>query len=73
MEWGRLETHGMLWLTRSDIILLVIAAYVAVMSLVRLMQRRHDQLVADVQRQVASRRKRTKHPSDTNEPRRDAA
>jgi hypothetical protein len=63
----------MLWLTRSDIILLVIAAYVAVMSLVRLMQRRHDQLVSDVQRQVANHRKRTKRPSDTNEPRRDAA
>ena len=54
-------SHGgrvMEWMTRSDIILLAIAAYVAVMTLVRLMQRRRDQLVADVQRQVDAHRKR---------------
>jgi hypothetical protein len=49
------------WMTRSDMILLGIAAYIAVMSLVRLMQRRRDQLVADVQRQVDARRKRPSH------------
>ncbi len=50
----------MQWLTRSDIILLVIAAYVAVMTLVRLMQRRRDQLVADVQQQMKAHGKRAK-------------
>lgn len=43
-------------LGRSDIILLAIATYFAVMTLVRLMQRRRDQLVSDVQRQVAARK-----------------
>jgi hypothetical protein len=52
------------WLTRSDTILLGIAAYVAVMALVRLMQRRRDDLVADVQRQVDERRNRDKRSAD---------
>jgi hypothetical protein len=52
------------WLTRSDTILLAIAAYVAVMTLVRLMRRRRDQLVADVQQQVDARRKRSKRGDD---------
>jgi len=51
-------------LGRSDIILLAIATYFAVMTLVRLMQRRRDHLVADVQRQVDAR-KRVKRNSDT--------
>jgi hypothetical protein len=50
----------MQWLTRSDSILLGIAAYIAVMALVRLMQRRRDELVADVQRQIEAHRKRPK-------------
>jgi hypothetical protein len=54
----------MQWLTRSDTILLGIAAYVAVMSLVRLMQRRREQLVADVQREVEAHRKRAKRSKD---------
>ena len=45
-------------MSRADIILLAIAAYVAVMTLVRLMKRRRDELVADVQRQVDAHRKR---------------
>jgi hypothetical protein len=50
------------WLSRSDVILLSIAVYVAVMTLVRLMRVRRDQLVADVQRQVESHRnKRHRH------------
>ena len=48
------------WMTRSDAVLLAFAAYVAVMSLVRLMQRRRDQVVADVQRQVEEHRKRAR-------------
>lgn len=45
-------------MSRTDIILLAIAAYVAVMALVRMMKSRRDALVADVQRQVDARRKR---------------
>jgi hypothetical protein len=60
----------MAWLSRTDFILLVIAAYVALMTLVRLMKRRHDQVVADVQRQVDARRRDKKRQPDKN---RDAA
>jgi hypothetical protein len=50
-------------MSRSDFVLLAVAAYVAVMSLVRLMKSRRDTLVADVQRQVeAHRRKRPAPP-----------
>lgn len=51
------------WLSRSDTLLLAVAAYVAVMSLVRMMKRRREQLVADVQRQVEAHRKRAKRPA----------
>lgn len=47
----------MQWLTRIEVILLAVAAYVAVMTLVRMMQRRRDQVVADVERQLAEHRK----------------
>jgi hypothetical protein len=43
-------------MSRADMILLGVAAYIAVMSLVRLMKARRDVLVADVQRQVDARR-----------------
>jgi len=58
-------------MTRADTILLAIAAYVAVMALVRLMQRRRDAVVADVQRQVNDHRKRAKRSQ--NDQTRDAA
>jgi hypothetical protein len=61
----------MAWMSRSDTILLGIAAYIAVMALVRLMQRRRDQLVADVQRQVDAHHKRPKHAGN-DEPRKAA-
>lgn len=48
------------WLSRADVVLLSIAAYVAVMALVRLMQRRRNEVVADVQRQVAAHRREHK-------------
>jgi hypothetical protein len=54
----------MQWLTRSDMILLLIAAYVAVITLVRLMKRRHDEVVADVQRQVEAHRREMKRQSN---------
>lgn len=59
------------WLTRSDIFLLAIAAYVAVMTLVRLMRERRDVLVADVQKQVQAQRRARQRQQE--EPDRDAA
>jgi hypothetical protein len=53
-------------MTRADLILLIIAAYVAVMTLVRLMKRRHDELVADVERQVHARRRDKRQQQDRN-------
>jgi hypothetical protein len=53
----------MVWLSRTDFILLLIATYVAVITLIRLMKRRQDEVVADVQRQVeAHRRDKKRHP-----------
>ena len=49
-----------------------IAAYVAVMTLVRLMKRRRDEVVADVQRQVDAHRKRAEAIA-RNDQTRDAA
>jgi uncharacterized membrane protein len=54
----------MTWMSRSDIVLLAIATYVAIMALVRLMKRRRDELVADVQRQVDARRGKNRQQSD---------
>ena len=48
------------WMTRSDTILLAAAAYIAVMALVRLMKRRRDAVVADVQRQIEARHNQKK-------------
>jgi hypothetical protein len=48
-------------MSRSDMILLGVAAYIAVMTLVRLMKRRRDALVAEVQKQVEAHRANKKH------------
>jgi hypothetical protein len=61
------------WLTRSDILLLAIAAYVAIMTLVRLMRERRDVLVADVQKQVQSQRRAKRRQQEAAEQDRDAA
>ncbi len=61
------------WLTRSDIILLAIAAYVAIMTLVRLMRERRDVLVADVQKQVQAQRRAKRRQQENAEQDRDAA
>ena len=62
------------WMTRSDVILLAIAGYLAVMTLVRMMKQRHDEVVADVKRQVAAHHKRAKkRPSAADGKSRDAA
>ena len=56
------------WLSRTDVVLLLIAAYVAVITLIRLMKRRHDEDVADVQRQVdAHRRDKKNHPKNSSD------
>jgi hypothetical protein len=65
-----MEGRLMAWLSRTDFILLLIAAYVAVITLIRLMKRRHDEVVADVQRQVEAHRRDKKNQSKNT---RDAA
>jgi uncharacterized membrane protein len=65
-----MEGRVMDWLSRTDVVLLLIAAYVAVITLVRLMKRRHDEVVADVQRQVEAHRRNKKHQPNKS---RDAA
>jgi hypothetical protein len=65
-----MEGRLMAWLSRTDFILLLIAAYVAVITLIRLMKRRHDEIVADVQRQVEAHRRDKKNQSKNT---RDAA
>ena len=58
------EDRSMVWLSRTDLCLLLVAAYVAVMTLVRLMKRREDEVVADVHRQVeAHRRDKKRQPN----------
>jgi ABC-type nickel/cobalt efflux system permease component RcnA len=52
------------WMGRSDVILLAIGAYVA---LVRLMRRRRDELVADVQRQMEAHRHHRKKRQNHND------
>lgn len=44
------------WIDRWDIALLLVAGYVSVMTLVRLMARRRDQNVAEIEKQLASLR-----------------
>jgi len=51
-------------MSQSDLIILSVAAYVAVMTLVRLMKTRRDILVADVQKQVNARRRKKPTAAD---------
>jgi hypothetical protein len=53
-------------MSRTDIALLAIASYIAVMALIRLMKSRRDALVADVQRQVDARRGK-KRPTEVKD------
>ena len=48
------------WLDRWDVALMLVAVYVSVMTLVRMMVRRRDQLVADVRQQLEAHRKHGK-------------
>ncbi len=49
------------WIDRWDIVLALVAGYVAVMAMVRVMLRRRDQDVAEVERQMDSLRKQAKN------------
>ena len=60
------------WIDRWDIALLLVSAYVAVMAMVRLMARRRDQDVAEVERQLESLRKPIAAPTSGSKDR-DAA
>jgi hypothetical protein len=64
------------WMSRLDIVLLIFAAYIAVMTLVRMMKQRRDVLVAEVQRQIKAHRralKRQREIRESEEENRDAA
>jgi 7-keto-8-aminopelargonate synthetase-like enzyme len=61
------------WMTRSDIVLLAVAGYVAIMTLVRMMKQRHDNLVADVQKQISAHRGSKKRSRDSDKANREAA
>jgi hypothetical protein len=61
------------WIDRWDIALLMIAGYVAVMTLVRLMARRRDQNVAEVEKQFAVLREREEERKRLAAKNRDAA
>ena len=60
-------------MTRSEIILLAVAVYVAVTTLVRLMRQRRDILVADVQKQVSAQRRARRRQQELTEQDRGAA
>ena len=49
------------WIDRWDIVLALVMGYVAVMALVRMMVRRRNQDVADVERQMEAIRKQSKN------------
>lgn len=60
------------WLDRWDIALLLITGYIAVMTLVRLMARRRDQNVAEVEKQMTALQEREKQKKRSSK-NRDAA
>jgi hypothetical protein len=61
------------WIDRWDLALLLIAGYVAVMTLVRLMARRRDQNVAEVEKQMAALREQQEEQKKRAARNRDAA
>lgn len=48
----------MLDVSGTDVVLLMIAAYISIVALVRLMQRRRDEVVSRLQVEIAMERKR---------------
>ena len=65
--------QAMDWLSRSDVVLLAVAGYVAIMTLVRMMKQRHDELVADLQKQISAHRGSKKRSRDSDTAKREAA
>ncbi len=51
------------WIDRWDIALMLVAGYVAVMTLVRLMARRRDQNIAQIEKQMEALRAQAKSRS----------
>lgn len=58
MRWNAEGDVRMDNLSGSDVIILAIAAYVAIVTLVRLMQHRRDEVVARLQLEVAQEQRR---------------
>lgn len=52
-------------MNRWDLVLLVVAGYVATVALVRLMIRRRNELLADFRRQVSLEKKRKKREEES--------
>jgi predicted dinucleotide-binding enzyme len=64
---------AMEWITHADLIVLTIAAYIAVMTLVRLMKERRDVVVADVQNQIKAHQRAKKQQRESDNENRAAA
>jgi hypothetical protein len=58
---------------RWDLALMLAAVYVAVMTLVRMMARRRDHIVADVEQQIQAHQKQSKVKTSKTKKSRDAA
>jgi hypothetical protein len=58
---------------RWDLALMLAAVYVAVMTLVRMMVRRRDHIVADVEQQIQAHQKQIKAKASKTKKSRDAA
>lgn len=50
-----------------DVTLLVVAGYLAVLALVRLMARHRDQMLSDIRRQMAIEKKRKEEETENQE------
>ena len=60
------------WST-TDIVILVVAAYLAVVSLVRLMRTRRDQLVGQIRQRMQVEKRQPGRPESAAKPQEDAA
>ena len=62
----------MAWST-IDVLIFAVAAYVAVVTRVRLMRNRHDQLTSQVRTQLQAEQRRRKQSAQDEPPQEDAA
>jgi hypothetical protein len=62
----------MAW-TTTDVLIFAVAAYLAVVTLVRLMRNRRDELVTKVRSQMQAERGRHKKPAKNDQDREEAA